>query len=133
MNSTNRSQEEVAVIGNHAKVNGRLESQGLLIVEGEFVGSIHCSHLLVTKDGKVNGSIEVGELEVWGNVNGFLKVQKMVCRKTSRIEGCILVKSIALEPGTLLEGFLTFQRIEDGQNERKESGEHQSRFLKEES
>jgi hypothetical protein len=44
----------------------------------------------------------------------------------------VLVKSIALEPGVLVEGFLTFQKIEDEHNEGKESGEHQSGFLKEE-
>jgi len=132
MNSTNHNQEEVAVIGSNARANGRLEAQGLLIVEGEFVGSIRCPHLLVTRGGKVSGSVEAQELEVWGDISGFLRVQKMICRKASRIGGCVLVRSIALEPGVLVEGFLTFQKIEDERNEGKESGEHQSGFLKEE-
>ncbi|MGC8778873.1 MAG: bactofilin family protein [Candidatus Caldatribacteriaceae bacterium] len=132
MNSTNHSQEEIAVIGGNARASGQLEAQGLLIVEGEFVGSIRCPHLLVTKGGKVTGSIEVQELEVWGDISGFLRVQKMICRKASRIGGCVLARSIALEPGVFMEGFLTFQRIEDEHNERKESGEHQPGILKEE-
>lgn len=133
MSSTNHNQEEVAVIGSNARANGQLETPGLLIVEGEFVGSIRCPQLLITKGGRVAGSVEVQELEVWGDVSGFLKVQRMICRKASRIGGCVLVKNIALEPGVLMEGFLTFQRIEDERDERKESGEHQPGFLPKES
>ncbi|MEN3186673.1 MAG: polymer-forming cytoskeletal protein [Atribacterota bacterium] len=135
MSSTNQNhnREEVAVIGSNAKANGQLETPGLLIVEGEFVGSIRCLQLLVTKGGRVTGSVEVQDLEVWGNVSGFLKVQRMVCRRASRIGGCVLVKSISFEPGVFMEGFLTFQRIEDEHDGRKESGEHQSGFLPKES
>ena len=60
-------------------------------------------------------------MEVWGEVNGFSRVKKVICRKTSRIGGCIMGGGIALEPGVVIEGALAFEKAEDVENEGKES------------
>jgi len=118
-----RDDLEIAVVGESAKLKGQLETPNLLIIEGEFSGSIRCPYLVVTRGGRVNGWVEVEEVEVWGNISGFVKVRRMVCRNASRIGGCILVRSVALEPGALVEGFLTFQRSEEERDERKTGSE----------
>ena len=56
-----------------------------MIVEGEFAGSIQCQELVITRRGKIEAWVEVENMEVWGEVNGFSRVKKVICRKTSRI------------------------------------------------
>lgn len=135
MNSTvpEGSTPEVAIVGGHARVQGSFISGGTLIVEGEFSGSVQCPHLVIMERGKVEGFVEVQDAEVWGVVGGFAKAGKMVCRRTSRVVGCVMVRSVALEPGMILEGTIIFERPEENEREREESRERESRFLKEES
>lgn len=123
---------EVAIVGEHAKVRGSFRSGGTLIVEGEFDGLIQCPHLVVMKGGEVSGFVEAEDVEVWGTVEGFAKAGKMVCRKTARVLGCVMVRSAALEPGMVLEGAIVFARSEGDEDERKEGCERESGFLEEE-
>lgn len=133
MNSTAlENVPDVAIVGEHAKVQGSFSSGGTLIVEGVFSGSIRCPHLVVMERGEVTGFVEVHNAEVWGTVGGFTKAQKMVCRRTSRVLGCMMVRSVALEPGMVLQGSIVFVKPEGDDDEGKESREREPRVLEEE-
>lgn len=123
---------EVAIVGAHAKIRGSFASNGTLIVEGVFSGSIQCPRLVVMEKGEVTGFVQVDNAEVWGTVGGFTRAGKMVCRKTARLVGCVMVQSVALEPGMVLEGAIVFARPEGDEDEGKEGRERESRFLEEE-
>lgn len=123
---------EVAIVGGHAKVRGSFRSDGTLIVEGEFNGSIQCPRLVVMEGGEVRGFVEVENAEVWGTVDGFARAGKMVCRRTARVLGCVMVRSAALEPGVVLEGAIVFAKPEGDEDEEKEGSEREPRFLEEE-
>lgn len=132
MSSTVNS-NKVAIIGGHSRVRGDFTSTGTLIVLGEFNGFVQCSHLVVMEAGRVEGFIEVQNVEVWGKVDGFARVGKMVCRRTSHLSGCVMARSIALEPGMTLEGAIVFERIGDEEDEGKESGERKPGVVEAES
>ncbi|MGQ9623446.1 MAG: bactofilin family protein [Candidatus Caldatribacteriaceae bacterium] len=131
--SSTVNNSRVAIIGGHSKARGDFTSAGTLIVLGEFNGFVQCSHLMVMEGGKVEGFIEVQSVEVWGRVGGFARVEKMVCRGTSCLSGCVMAKSIALEPGVVLEGAIVFERIGDEEDEGKESGERKPGVVEAES
>ena len=121
MSSTRNEEQELAIVGGQSKIRGSFQGGNFLIVEGEFAGSIQCQELVITRRGKIEAWVEVENMEVWGEVNGFSRVKKVICRKTSRIGGCIMGGGIALEPGVVIEGALAFEKAEDVENEGKES------------
>ncbi|MEN3202339.1 MAG: polymer-forming cytoskeletal protein [Atribacterota bacterium] len=123
---------EVAIVGEHAKVRGSFVSNGTLIVEGVFNGSIQCPRLIVMERGEVAGLVQADDVEVWGTVEGFTRAGKIVCRKTARVLGCVMVQSAALEPGVVLEGAIVFVKSEGDENEGEKGRECESGFLKEE-
>ena len=122
MSSTNKNDEQqLAIVGGQSKISGSFQGGDFLIVEGEFTGLIQCRELVITRKGKIEAWVEAENMEAWGNVGGFSRVKKAVCRKTSRIEGCIMGGGIALEPGAIIGGALAFEKAEDVENEGKES------------
>jgi cytoskeletal protein CcmA (bactofilin family) len=134
MNSTvPEKQPEVAIVGERARVRGSFKSEGTLIVEGEFDGSIQCPRLVVLEGGRVDGFVEVRDAEIWGMIGGFARVFRMVCRRTARVVGCVMVQSAALEPGVVLEGAIVFEKPEGDGDEKEESREREPRFFEEES
>lgn len=123
---------EVAIVGEHAKVQGSFVSNGTLIVEGVFNGSIRCPRLVVMERGEVAGLVQVDDAEVWGTVGGFTRAGKIICRRTARVLGCVMVQSAALEPGMVLEGAIVFVKSEGDENEGEKGRECEPGFLKEE-
>lgn len=121
MSSTRNEEQKLAIVGGQSKIRGNFEGGDFLIVEGEFAGSIQCRELVITRKGKIKAWVEVENMEVWGEINGFSQVKKVICRKTSRIGGCIMGGGIALEPGAIIEGTLAFEKAEDTENGGKES------------
>ena len=121
MSSTKNEEQQLAIVGGQSKISGSFQGGDFLIVEGEFTGLIQCRELVVTRKGKIEAWVEVENMEVWGEVNGFSRVKKVICRKTSRIGSCIMGGGIALEPGVVIEGALAFEKAEDVENEGKES------------
>ena len=121
MSSTKNEEQELAIVGGQSKISGSFEGGGFLVVEGEFAGSIQCRELVITRKGKIEAWVEVENMEVWGEVNGFSRAKKAICRKTSRIGGCIMGSGIALEPGAIIEGALTLEKVEEIEDEGKES------------
>lgn len=121
MSSTKNEEQQLAIVGGQSKISGSFQGGDFLIVEGEFTGLIQCRELVVTRKGKIEAWVEVENMETWGSIGGFSRVKKAVCRKTSRIGGCIMGGGIALEPGAIIEGSLAFEKVEDVENERKES------------
>ncbi|MCX7730979.1 MAG: polymer-forming cytoskeletal protein [Candidatus Caldatribacterium sp.] len=123
---------EVAIVGEWARIRGSFTSNGTLIVEGILNGSVRCPRLVVMEKGEVTGFIQVGDAEVWGTVGGFARAGKMVCRRTARLLGCVMVQSVALEPGVVVEGTIVFTKPEGDDDEGKEGRERESRLLEEE-
>ena len=106
--------KDVAILGDLTHFNGHFQSEGTIMIQGEYAGSIDSDSVIITRHGKINAFIRSKNLEVWGVLDGFVRSEKVVCRSTSQINGIIMSCGIAIEPGTVFGGGLTFPQTGEG-------------------
>lgn len=104
---------ETLLLGERSIVKGALKDKEAALIHGKVNGEVKCKSLLIAKSGQVRGKIEVDHLELWGEVDGNLKVGKAYFLKGSVTRGVVLARSAGLVPGATLEGSLVFQVVED--------------------
>ena len=104
---------ETLLLGEKSVVKGTLRGKETALIQGKVNGEVKLKSLLIAKGGQVRGKIEADHLELWGEVEGNLKIGKAYFLKGSIIRGVVLAKSAGLVPGATLEGSLVFQVVED--------------------
>jgi cytoskeletal protein CcmA (bactofilin family) len=89
-------------------VNGDLDSQGTVKVEGAVNGQIRSrGQVLVARDGAVVGDIEAREAIVGGVVQGSIRAEERVeVQAGASIEGDITTRRIMVAEGGLLNGLV---------------------------
>jgi cytoskeletal protein CcmA (bactofilin family) len=96
---------ETTVISAGSKLEGRIEAEGSLIIDGSLRGTIKCGALEIMEDGYVDASVEAEAVNVAGNFEG-----EMICRgrltffRTGKVKGDISYKTLSIEAGGLLDG-----------------------------
>ena len=96
---------ETTVISAGSKLEGRIEAEGNLIIDGSVRGTIKCGALEIMEDGSVDASVEAEAVNVAGNFEG-----EMICRgrltffRTGKVKGDISYKTLSIEAGGLLDG-----------------------------
>jgi cytoskeletal protein CcmA (bactofilin family) len=96
---------ETTVISSNSKLEGRIETQGNLIIDGSVTGIIKCNSLEIMGDGNVNANVEAEAVDVAGNFEG-----EMICRgrltffRTGKVKGDISYGTLSIESGGLLDG-----------------------------
>jgi len=96
-----------SVIGSGLKIQGEITGDSDLVVEGEAHGRIRIANgrVTVAASGHVNADIEAVEISVDGTVQGGLKASDRVrLGPTSRVQGSVLTRRIAIEDGARLRG-----------------------------
>jgi cytoskeletal protein CcmA (bactofilin family) len=78
------SKHQGTVIAKGLKIVGSVTAEGLIEVNGEIDGEIHCTSLVISRGAHVNGTVAAERVVVDGNVEGpikggdvFLKSQAM--------------------------------------------------------
>jgi cytoskeletal protein CcmA (bactofilin family) len=75
---------ETTVISASSKLEGRIEAEGNLIIDGSVKGTIKCGSLEIMEDGNVDASVEAEAVNV--------------------AEGDISYRTLSIEAGGLLDG-----------------------------
>ncbi len=90
-------------IGIGATINGRLTTEGRVVVEGRMEGKLICSHLVVGETGAVRGSAEVFDAEISGLVGPSMRVKRALrVYAPGRVEGACSYAQLAVEKGGVL-------------------------------
>jgi len=96
---------ETTVISAGSKLEGRIEAEGNLIIDGSVKGTIRCGALEIMEDGNVDANVEAEAVNVAGNFEG-----EMICRgkltffSTGKVKGDISYRTLSIEAGGLLDG-----------------------------
>lgn len=95
-----------AFLGSGTVYNGHLSFVGSVRIDGQFTGEVKSEGTLILgKDAKVDGVIQVNQLVLSGNLQGDVTVaSKTIMHKSAVLKGSLVTKSLIMEEGALLQG-----------------------------
>ena len=102
------------VIGPKAKLEGTLNTEGDLRLDGVFIGDITAhGQVTVGESGDLKGELVGGIVRVAGLVRGDITARKVAILKTGRVHGDLIVESLVTEEGGFIQGQI---RMEESVN-----------------
>jgi len=106
----------INLISNGTSVTGDINSDSGIRIDGKLKGKMNIKgKVVVGNPGHVNGDIICKQIEVSGLVNGNIHAAELVSLKASaKINGEIVTRKLAIEPGAVFTGSCRMDGIEDG-------------------
>lgn len=103
--------KEVNVISKGTFIQGDVQSEGDIRIDGEIKGTIRsASKVVVGQEGFVDGDVLCVHAEILGRVKGSLTVQEHLNLKGSaQMEGDVLTTHLEMEPSVRFNGKCTMQ------------------------
>lgn len=93
-----------SIISESLTVNGNLESDGEIQVDGTVEGDIKTSELTVSEGATVRGAIDAETVSIAGNVTGQIKAKSVTFLSKARVIADVIQESLSIEPGAYFEG-----------------------------
>ena len=93
-----------SVIDAWLTINGKLESEGDVRVEGQINGDIRCAHLVIGRDATVSGDIIAEEAVVRGKVKGSIRANRVILQGSACVESDIYHKTLCVDEGACFNG-----------------------------
>lgn len=91
--------------GNDLTIKGNIESKGEIQIDGDIEGNINCQSLVIGEKAFVKGGNIIAEdIVVRGEVNGTIRGIRVTLESSSKFEGDVYHKTLAIEQGALFEG-----------------------------
>lgn len=96
----------LSIIAAGTKIDGDIETEGVIRVEGQIDGSIRAGRqVLIGRQGQVHGDITTREAVVGGKVEGTITAsERLEVQSTSLIVGDINTRAIAVIEGGKING-----------------------------
>lgn len=115
-----------AFLGAGTVYNGQLSFVGSVRIDGQFTGEITSEGTLILgKEAKVEGSINVCNLVLSGKLHGTVVVTgKTILHKTAHLTGELATRSLIIEEGALLQGNIAMDPAMDSSALRPVSGKN---------
>lgn len=97
-----------ALLGPGAQFVGELRFEGRVRVDGSYRGGVHTEDTLeVGPQGRVDGKIDVANLEVAGVVSGEIRVKETLrVAAGGMVKGELWVRRLELEPGARVDAYV---------------------------
>ena len=92
------------VIGNGLKIVGNVTAEGLVEVNGQIEGDLHCTSLVVSPKAQIVGSITADRVVVNGRVEGPIQGGEVVLKSQAHVVGDIRHHSLTIEKGAYFDG-----------------------------
>jgi cytoskeletal protein CcmA (bactofilin family) len=92
------------VIGDGLKIMGNVTAEGLIEINGQIEGDLHCTSLIVSPKGRIVGSITAEQVVVNGKVEGPIQGGDVVLKSQAHVVGDIHHQTLTIEKGAHFEG-----------------------------
>ena len=92
------------IISAGTKMTGNITEGDVIHIDGNIEGDVSCKELVIGASGVVNGTVEAKSVELYGELTGSLKAETLFIAGTAKFVGDSVYKTIAIEPGAVLEG-----------------------------
>lgn len=105
--STSSASREVAVIGRSIRINGDLQGEEDLRIEGDVNGTVrlHNNTLTIGQEGKIRADVYAKSVLVDGIMEGDLySSERVAIRKSATVLGNITAPRVALDDGARFKG-----------------------------
>ena len=87
-----------------ARINGNVDSDGDVQVEGRVRGHVHAAGITVAADGMVEGEAVAEEAIIQGHVRGPVRARHIHLLPGALVEGNLTCITISIDPGARLSG-----------------------------
>jgi cytoskeletal protein CcmA (bactofilin family) len=92
-------------IGKGTTFTGTISSEGLVVINGNYTGSVHASKIQVGEMGFFNGKAVADDLDIQGKAGNNLIANKYLrIRSTAAVTGKISYKVVDLDRGAKING-----------------------------
>ena len=92
------------VIAKGLKIVGRVTAEGLVEVNGQIDGELHCTSLVIARGAHVNGTVAAERVVVDGKIEGPIQGGEVVLKSQAHVVGDIQHRSLAIERGAFFDG-----------------------------
>lgn len=102
----NGSTEDITIISNGVKLEGKITSAGSIRVDGTILGDVVTQgNVTVGEQGDVKGQINAGIIAIGGKVVGSVNAkEKLVLEAKANLKGDIFTKILVVEAGAKFDG-----------------------------
>jgi cytoskeletal protein CcmA (bactofilin family) len=98
------SKQRGTVIAKGLKIVGSVTAEGLVEVNGQIDGELHCTSLVIARGAHVNGTVAAERVIVDGNVEGPIQGGEVILKSQAHVVGDIQHQSLAIESGAFFDG-----------------------------
>jgi cytoskeletal protein CcmA (bactofilin family) len=106
-----KSPTAVSVIGKDITIEGAVNGEGEVHIDGVVRGDVHVGRLSIGESGHVEGTISAELVEVRGKVVGAITAKQIRLFASAHVDGDITHEQLAMETGASFQGrSLKFQR-----------------------
>ena len=99
-----KSKQRRTVIAKGLKIVGSVTAEGLVEVNGQIDGELHCTSLIIAPGAQVNGTVAAERVVVDGNVEGPIQGGQVYLKSQAHVVGDIHHQSLAMERGAYFDG-----------------------------
>src|SRR6476619_3186656 len=92
------------VIAKGLKIVGSVTAEGLVEVNGQIEGELHCTSLVIARGAHINGVVVAERVVVDGKVEGPIQGGEVILRSQAHVVGDIHHQSLAIESGAYFDG-----------------------------
>ena len=102
----NGDSEDITIISNGVKVEGKVSSNGSIRLDGTIQGDISCQgDVTIGDDGKVYGKVDGQIITIGGKVEGTINAkEKLLLESKANLKGDIFTKILVVEAGARFDG-----------------------------
>jgi len=93
----------VSNLGKAIRVNGDLETDGELHIQGCVTGRINAGTLVIAGDGYVEGDVVARDVRVDGRLNGRIFAVNVTLAKSADVSGRVFHNSVTVEQGARID------------------------------
>src|SRR4029078_7155493 len=98
------SKQRGTVIAKGLKIVGNVTAEGLVEVNGQIDGELHCTSLVIARGAHVTGTVAAERVVVDGTVEGPIQGGEVILKSQAHVVGDIHHQSLAIESGAFFDG-----------------------------
>jgi len=120
-NGTLSSGTSINLIGERTKINGDLDSESDVRIDGRIKGKVTLdAKLVVGPKGVIEGNVDCNSADISGKIKGRIRVKELLFLKgTALIDGEIVTNKLVVESGASFNGQCTMGSVNEVKDEEK--------------